>query len=43
MNTSPGVALLSAPGVPLVRFRAGLVGGYGDYCARVRAATGGVG
>jgi len=39
VNAPPGVALLSAPGVPLVRFRAGLVGDYSAYCRRVQAAT----
>jgi S-DNA-T family DNA segregation ATPase FtsK/SpoIIIE len=34
----PGIALLSAPGTPLVRFRAPYIGGYGEYCAAVRAA-----
>ncbi len=39
VNAPPGVALLSAPGVPLVRFRAGLVGDYAAYFRRVQAAT----
>jgi len=38
VSAPPGVALLSAPGVPLVRFRAGLVGDYAAYCRRVQVA-----
>jgi S-DNA-T family DNA segregation ATPase FtsK/SpoIIIE len=34
----PGVALLSAPGIPLMRFRAEYIGDYSQYCAAVIAA-----
>jgi S-DNA-T family DNA segregation ATPase FtsK/SpoIIIE len=34
----PGVALLTAPGIPLMRFRAEYIGGYSQYCAGVIAA-----
>ncbi|OLM28449.1 hypothetical protein Ae717Ps2_6345 [Pseudonocardia sp. Ae717_Ps2] len=34
----PGVALLSAPGEELTRFRAPYLGGYPEYVAAVRAA-----
>jgi hypothetical protein len=34
----PGVALLSAPGIPLMRFRAEYIGTCSDYCGAVIAA-----
>ncbi|MHC1559897.1 hypothetical protein ACR9E3_13150 [Actinomycetospora sp. C-140] len=41
LGALPGVGLLTAPGVSLLRFRAPLLsGGYGEYCARVSEAVG---
>jgi S-DNA-T family DNA segregation ATPase FtsK/SpoIIIE len=39
LTAPPGIALFSAPGVSLVRFRAPFIGGYAEYCAAVREAT----
>jgi S-DNA-T family DNA segregation ATPase FtsK/SpoIIIE len=38
MTAAPGIALVSLPGIPLVRVRAPFVGGYSNYTAVVRAA-----
>lgn len=40
LGALPGVGLLTAPGMPLTRFRAPLLaGGYAEYCARVSEAV----